>query len=118
MEVNVIWLKRDLRLSDHKPLAMAAQCDLPVLLIYCYEPSLMATRESDERHWRFVMQSVEDMNARLSAYGTRVLCLHDEVKSAFDRLRVHYTIHTVYSYQETGLSITFGDGRCRTLDAY
>ncbi|MFM7401486.1 MAG: deoxyribodipyrimidine photo-lyase, partial [Bacteroidota bacterium] len=55
---NIVWFKRDLRLSDHEPLKEAVRAGAPVLLLYCFEPSWMQAPDSDERHWRFVWQSV------------------------------------------------------------
>jgi deoxyribodipyrimidine photo-lyase len=106
-EINIVWFKRDLRLADHEPLALATRTGKPLLLVYFFEPSLMAAAESDPRHWRFVYQSLEDMNARLSAHGTQVYVFHAEVHDVFRALLDHVTIHTVFSHAETGLSITY-----------
>lgn len=37
----VVWLKRDLRLADHGPLAAAAASGQPTIVLYCYEPSMV-----------------------------------------------------------------------------
>lgn len=52
MAIAVVWLKRDLRLSDHQPLADAVASGLPVLLLYCFEPMLLADPHYSARHWR------------------------------------------------------------------
>jgi deoxyribodipyrimidine photo-lyase len=61
-EINVVWLKRDLRFTDHEPLFFAQQSSLPLLLIYIFEPSVMGHHDSDVRHWRFVHESLMEMN--------------------------------------------------------
>jgi len=38
MGINIVWFKRDLRLSDHQPLAAALALRQPLLLIYILEP--------------------------------------------------------------------------------
>lgn len=38
---TVVWLKRDLRLSDHGPLAAAAAARRPTVVLYVYEPSML-----------------------------------------------------------------------------
>jgi deoxyribodipyrimidine photo-lyase len=38
--VNVVWLKRDLRTTDHQPLQMAESDELPYLVIFLFEPGL------------------------------------------------------------------------------
>jgi len=50
-EINIVWFKRDLRLLDHEPLLLAQADGKPVLLVYIFEPSLMAYHDSDIRHW-------------------------------------------------------------------
>ncbi|MFT6206586.1 MAG: deoxyribodipyrimidine photo-lyase, partial [Colwellia sp.] len=55
-EVNIVWLKRDLRLSDHQPLSESTQSGL-TLVYYVFEPLLIADPHYDERHWRFIWQS-------------------------------------------------------------
>ncbi|MFO0265706.1 MAG: deoxyribodipyrimidine photo-lyase/cryptochrome family protein [Cyclobacteriaceae bacterium] len=106
-EINIVWLKRDLRLTDHEPLALATCAAKPLVLIFCFEPSLMAAPESDARHWRFVHQSLHDMNSRLARHGTRVYVFQEEVARVFDTLLEHVSIHTVFSYSETGLAVTY-----------
>ena len=40
-DIVVVWFKRDLRLIDHAPIAQAQKENLPILFIYCFEPSIM-----------------------------------------------------------------------------
>ena len=63
--VNVLWFKRDLRLRDHAPLAEALATGKPLLLLYCFEPALLADPNYDRRHWRFVTESLADLNRQL-----------------------------------------------------
>lgn len=106
-EINVVWFKRDLRLRDHEPLSKAINSGLPTLLIYVFEPSLMAAAESDARHCRFVWQSLEDMNKRLRSFHACVYSFHDEVEAVFFGLLKDFHIKQVFSYAETGLQITY-----------
>ena len=55
--MQVVWLKRDLRLRDHAPLH-AAIARGPVLLLYVYEPSWFAADTFDPSHLAFVNDSV------------------------------------------------------------
>ena len=49
--INIVWFKRDLRFSDHEPLFLAQKEEIPVLLIYFFEPSVMNYDDSDVRHF-------------------------------------------------------------------
>lgn len=106
-KISIVWLKRDLRLSDHEPLSKAIRAGFPILLIYCFEPSLVAVPQSDDRHWRFVWESLEDLNKRLKSFQASVFIFHAEVKEVFERLVAEFQIDSVYSHQETGIKVTF-----------
>jgi deoxyribodipyrimidine photo-lyase len=105
--VNIIWFKRDLRLTDHEPLFYAAQQDLPILLLYFFEPSVMSYDDSDTRHWRFIYESLQDMQGKLDTISATIYFFHNEVQTVFSTLQAKYDIKTVYSHQEIGNKITF-----------
>jgi deoxyribodipyrimidine photo-lyase len=105
--INIVWFKRDLRLRDHEPLARAQQDDLPVLLLYAFEPSVMAAPQYSERHWRFVQQSLGDMNRQLEKYHARVHVFYGEILPLLELLVERFFVKKIFSYQETGLQITF-----------
>lgn len=106
-KINIVWFKRDLRLHDHEPLHQAIEAGLPVLLLFVFEPSLIAHPNSDVRHWRFVMQSIQDMNKRLEKVNTKIEVAQSEVRNVFELLGQLYTIDTVFSYEEIGVQLTF-----------
>ncbi|MEP1596574.1 MAG: deoxyribodipyrimidine photo-lyase, partial [Halieaceae bacterium] len=107
MSVSVVWLKRDLRLADHQPLCRALSSGLPVLIFYSFEPMLLKDPRYSERHWRFVSQSLQDMNRRLREKGLRVLVFQSELLSLLALLHAENPIATVYSHEETGVDLTF-----------
>ncbi len=107
MKISVVWLKRDLRLSDHEPLAEAIQAGLPILLVYCFEPVLIAAPQSSTRHWRFVWESLQDVQLRLQAFQSRVMVFFEEAETVFQWILKEFEVHTVYSHQETGIKITY-----------
>ena len=105
-EIDVVWFKRDFRLDDHHPLSQAITGGRPTLLIAFLEPSLMNAPQSDTRHWRFVYESVSDLNGTLSNYGHRLYLFFSEVIPVFMYLLTKYNIRSIYSHAETGLKVT------------
>ncbi len=105
--INIIWFKRDLRFTDHEPLLMAQQDNIPMLLVYCFEPSVMAYADSDVRHWRFVYESLLQMQSKLNTISASLYFFHSEVKIVFEKLVQIYDVKTVFSHQEIGNKITF-----------
>lgn len=105
--VNIVWFKRDLRLSDHEPLARAIEAGKPLILLYIFEPLLLQDPHFSERHWRFVWQSLQDMNLALLAHGAKVSVSYLSALETFQLITKQYTIEQVFSHQEVGLDNTF-----------
>lgn len=105
--INIVWFKRDLRLSDHQALADAANNPLPCVLLYIFEPSLLADEHHSERHWRFVHQSLVDMQVELSAHDHQLVLAEGEAKDVFAQIDDKYEIKEIFSHQEVGLNLTF-----------
>jgi deoxyribodipyrimidine photo-lyase len=106
-QINIVWFKRDLRLTDHAPLAAAANGNLPVLLLYLFEPTIMQYKTSDIRHWRFVYESIADLNTQLNPLKLKIHFAYKDALDAFNILSKYFQIQTVFSHQETGNNITF-----------
>lgn len=106
--INIVWFKRDLRLTDHEALFAAQQQDIPILLLYCFEPSIMAYADSDDRHWRFVYESLQELQKSLNKVSVTLHIFHQEVDFLFEELSKKYSIQNVYSHQEIGNALTFG----------
>lgn len=105
--VSVVWLKRDLRLRDHEPLSLACAGDYPVLVVYVVEPMLVDDPHYDLRHWRFIWQSIQDLNQQLQEYNTAILILFEDAIPAFEKLSESVDIKHVYSTEEIGITCTF-----------
>lgn len=105
--INIVWFKRDLRFTDHKPLFLAQIANIPTLLLYFFEPTVMNYDDSDVRHWRFIHESLQELNAKLKTFSTQVFVFHSEVEPVFEELLKLYEIQTVFSHQEIGNKITF-----------
>ena len=106
-KINLVWLKRDLRLYDHEPLFKALNTSRKTLLVYVFEDFLMEDPHYDKRHWKFVKDSLHDMNNRLKSVQTKVLTVQNNLDQVIEILEKKYTITGLYSHQETGLKITF-----------
>lgn len=109
--VNVVWFKRDLRLNDHQPLQDALASGQPLLLLYIAEPALLNDPHYDVRHWRFVRQSLQDMNRRLKPLRLRVEKCSGDPLEILAAIHQQVGINTLHSHAETGLGVTFARDR-------
>jgi deoxyribodipyrimidine photo-lyase len=105
--VSIVWFKRDLRLRDNPALQRAIELQQPILLVYIVEPEQQKDPHFDLRHWRFIYQSIQDLNDQLAPFNTEVHILHGRALSVFETLTKHLDISYVFSHQEVGLKHTF-----------
>ena len=106
-EIQVVWLKRDLRLNDNEEITNALSTGGRVLLLYVFENLLLGDPHYSQRHWNFVKESIRDINERLKPHNSKVLAVRAEIIQAFNQIQSLYAINGVYSHQETGIEVTF-----------
>ena len=95
MQLNVVWLKRDIRWRDHEAIHAAILDGLPIIIIHFFEPSLMAAKTSSNRHWRFVYESLNDLIQTIgtkSLYQKAINMAHCEVEMGFHLLYQHIVL--------------------------
>ena len=105
--INIVWLKRDLRLQDHEPLHKAEQSDIPYIIISLFEPSIIEYPDTSLRHLQFVYHSIKSLNKRLKNYNLCVDIFYGEAIDIFTFLNKNYSIKHLFSYQESGIKKTW-----------
>jgi deoxyribodipyrimidine photo-lyase len=105
--INIVWFKRDLRLVDNEALFHANQSGLPLLLVYIFEPSVMHYDDADVRHWRFIYQSIQDLQNKLHPLNHNIFFFHNEASFVFSEIFKNYEIKNIFSHQEIGNKITY-----------
>lgn len=105
--INVLWLKRDLRLQDNEAIANALKSGKPTLLLYVFEHVVLNDGHYSERHFNFIKESIRDINDQLKSYNTKVLAVINDIQSTFNIIQEFYKIDTIYSHVETGLLLTY-----------
>ena len=104
--MNVVWLKRDIRLKDHAPLSEAAKHG-PFIVLYVYEPIVWNVPEADVSHLEFVNESLVELDRKLRALGGRIVFRAGEFLAVLKKLHAHQSIRTMWSHEETGSMATF-----------
>lgn len=105
--VALVWFKRDLRLSDHSPLCQAIASGRPLMLLYIVEPMLVSDPHYSTMHWRFIWQSLQDLNHQLAPFNARLQVVEGDAVTVLNQLHRNTPIHSLYSHQEVGLLNTF-----------
>ncbi|WP_248723233.1 cryptochrome/deoxyribodipyrimidine photo-lyase family protein [Seonamhaeicola sp. ML3] len=105
--INVVWLKRDLRLFDNEAIYEALKSERRVLLLYCFEPILVEDVHYSERHWNFIKESITDLNEQLAPYQSKILAVNADINATINQLLTRYRITEIFSHQETGILVTY-----------
>ena len=102
----LVWLKRDLRMRDHAPLAEAAHFRR-ALAVYVVEPGWLASPEFHPQHWRFVRSALRALQGELAARGLPLQVIHGEAVATLAALHREHGITHLLSHEETGAGWTY-----------
>ncbi len=105
--LQIVWLKRDLRLEDHRPLCEAARGGAPLLTLYVYEPEIVGAEDFDPSHLVFINQSLVELDRRLRDIGGRLTYRVGRLPDVFDRLHAEHGIARLWSHEESGNGLTY-----------
>ena len=100
MTRSLVWLKRDLRLHDHLPLAMAAEG--PAAAVWILEPQWLESPEFHPRHLAFARGCVEELRLRLARRGLPLLVRHGPAVEVLAALHREQGYERLLSHEETG----------------
>ncbi|AVP96995.1 deoxyribodipyrimidine photolyase [Ahniella affigens] len=106
----LVWFKRDLRIADHAPLALAAGADAAVAL-FVVEPEWLTSPECDAQHVAFMRGHVLALRAALAARGLPLLIRVGSVPTVLSELRRVFDFTHLYSHEETGPGWTYARDR-------
>lgn len=106
-QINVVWIKRDIRTQDHLPLFYAEQEPLPYLIIFIFEPSIYLYSDTSIRHLQFQYHSILQVNKTLNKFNKEIHIFNAEAIEVFQSILKQFSINKVFSYQESGIDLTY-----------
>ncbi|MCP9770966.1 deoxyribodipyrimidine photolyase [Lacihabitans sp. LS3-19] len=101
-KINIVWIKRDIRIQDHEPICLAISQNIPFLIIYFFELSLISGQDTSLRHLQFQYHSILDFNKQSETSGMKIEIFQAEASIVFEFLNQHFDIQTIFSYRESG----------------
>ena len=125
MSIDVIWLKKDIRLHDHGPFAHVARSGRPFLLVFIYEPSQLSHYSVHGSHIHFANEGLLDLERRIKSMcivgnnkdmpgnnkdmphpdstSPCITFMNGEAVEIFEKIhREYYTIGKILAHEETG----------------
>ena len=105
--IHIVWLKRDLRLDDHKPISEAINSKKRVLILYVFEDILFKDPHYSNRHFNFIKESIRNINKQLKKYKTTVCITQGDFIKILEAISKNFKIKTIHAHQETGVMVTY-----------
>ncbi len=101
MRRALVWLKHDLRLSDHAPLAAAAEFD-EALAVFVVEPEWTQSTEFDPQHLGFALACLMPLAKALEQRGLPLRVLQGSFPDMLAELHSAWPFTHLLSHEETG----------------
>ena len=100
MGLQLVWFKRDLRLSDHAALHGALRRG-PVLGVFVFSPEWLKAPTTDPSHVAFVIESLRALADRFRERGGALWILHGSPPDVLTRLHSELRFEGLWAHQET-----------------
>jgi deoxyribodipyrimidine photo-lyase len=108
--VQIVWFKRDLRTTDHRPLTEAAAAG-PILPLYVVEPEYWAQPDASHRQFLAMRAALLELAERLAQLGAPLIVRTGSVAGCLDRIHRAIGITRILAHEETGNGWTFARDR-------
>lgn len=104
---TVLWLKRDLRLHDHRALCVAAELGRPILPLYVIEPEAWQLPTASSRHYAFMGGALGGLHEALKSRGGALCIRVGGAVNVLRGLRDQLGTFDMVSHEEVGESWSF-----------
>ena len=104
--MHIVWLKRDLRIRDHRPLHEAAQRG-DLLVLYVYEPEVFDSEYMHASHVDFINESLAELRDALRMRGGDLCVRTGRMPDVLEKLHAKQAISGLWAHEETGTMATF-----------
>lgn len=114
--VNIIWFRRDLRLSDNAALYHALKNSTSVMPVFIFDRNILDELEDRaDKRLQFIHNALQEMQQQLSELGSSLNVFYTTPVEAFKQLLENYTIESVYSNHDYELYALQRDATIKTL---
>ncbi|MFY7900183.1 MAG: cryptochrome/photolyase family protein [Chitinophagaceae bacterium] len=96
--VNIMWFRRDLRLTDNAALYHALKQEIPVLPIFIFDTNILNKLEDKaDRRVEFIHAAIHEMQRQLVTLESTMFCFYTTPLQAFQELQQLYSIQKVFT---------------------
>lgn len=98
---SICWLRRDLRLSDHRALYESTQQSEEVLVVFVFDTTILKSlADKNDPRVSFIWQVVENINQKLRARGSALFCLYGDPVQEIPKFAKKYSVEAVFAGQD------------------
>lgn len=99
--LSLLWLRRNLRLTDNKPLSVALKASDKILPIFIFDPELLKKfNHPYDRRLSFIASALCLINQQLQAFGGQIIILHGRPAEIMPALLKALHSKVVYADQD------------------
>jgi len=97
-EVNIMWFRRDLRLTDNAAFYHALKQGKPVLPIFIFDTNILDELEDkQDRRVEFIREALLDMQEKLEAKDSTLWVFYGKPEKTFEELLKKYKLVNVFT---------------------
>jgi len=113
--MDIVWLKRDVRLRDHEPFARAAEGGRPFLILYMYEPDQLFHQTVHGSHIAFANEGLSELDQHLKTLSGRreagITTRRGEATEILSAIHAVCPVARLLSHEETGHNASYDRDR-------
>jgi deoxyribodipyrimidine photo-lyase len=100
--VALLWLRRDLRVTDHPALAVAREAADSLVPVFCLDPALLQGRHRSAPRTQFMLECLRDVDASLRELGSYLAIRHGPPQRELPGLASDLGARTVHVTADVG----------------
>jgi deoxyribodipyrimidine photo-lyase len=112
--INILWLKRDLRLHDHGPFEYCSNKseenpNFKTLILYVEEEGYWRSDKASTEQREFVRECLDNLQPKIQKLGNKLIWIQSEENcvQVFEKLIGYYEVESILTHRESGNKWTF-----------
>ena len=105
--VNILWIRRDLRLQDNAALYHALTSGLPVLTLFIFDINILNRLDNKtDKRVQFIHNTITSLHNQLQSLSSGLTVFYTTPQEVFTQLLEQYNINTVFTnhdYEQYGI---------------
>ena len=94
---NIVWLRRDLRLTDNAALHHALKTGVKTLVLFIFDKNILDNLPVADPRVTFIYQTLKDIKAELKEHGSDLLVKYGKPEDAWPEIIKDFAVKTVFT---------------------